>query len=555
MKLAFHIFWKDTRYLWRELAVSLALLIAYGWSVQRQWAETTYKAVLATGLSAFAGGFFATGFWTRMLIVLLPISWLFAVVRAIQSDSLVGNRQFWLTRPYDWRQVLAAKCLFVLAFVNLPLLILDLYLLARAGFAPTHYIIGLLWMQLLILVTLVLPISALATITATVVQLLLAVFVIVLYLTGSSYVSAGFPASQFTSTDPLGAILLIATPVVVIGLQYVRRRTAMSRSLILVLMAALVLITLLTPYQTLISRQYPAPKAGEQSPIELKLGKNLGTWNDFRNPDSKRVGITLPLTISRTDPNFILILRGSRVEVEGPNARSWDAGWASMNSMQVLPGPGFTSVSFAMPTSLYQQLRDSDTRIRVTLAFTYFRDANQRAFVVPEGTFALPDGALCSAPDVNRSRTYGDRRALTCLSPLHRPTSLYMTLKLNQSTCAIPEDATPVPDDATGGDWIYDSESLAEFGISPISQFELAPFAFFNLSHPHDLASNAHPNSALSRALLTIDNSSQMHGLCPGTPITLSNPQRVGDMQITQQFENVHLPDKDGPPLGRPILE
>jgi hypothetical protein len=72
-------------------------------------------------------------------------------VRVVQGESLVGDRQFWVTRPYEWKKLLLSKFLFLLVFLNLPLLILDVVLLAIAKFSPLHYAVGLLWMQLLIL--------------------------------------------------------------------------------------------------------------------------------------------------------------------------------------------------------------------------------------------------------------------------------------------------------------------------------------------------------------------------------------------------------------------
>src|SRR5580658_389901 len=116
MKLITHIFLKDVRHLWREIAVSLALVVTYGRNVPYSWA---HPGVAATGAAALVGAFFDAEFWARMLVVLVPVAWVFTVIRVIQSESLVGDRQFWVTRPYDWRQLLAAKLLFILVFVNL----------------------------------------------------------------------------------------------------------------------------------------------------------------------------------------------------------------------------------------------------------------------------------------------------------------------------------------------------------------------------------------------------------------------------------------------------
>jgi hypothetical protein len=530
MKLITHIFLKDARHLWREIAVSLALVVTYGRNVPDSWAHPGFRGIAVSGTSAFVGAFFDAEFWARMLIVLVPLAWAFTVIRVIQSESLVGDRQFWVTRPYDWRQLLAAKLLFILVFVNLPMFILDLFLLAKADFTPARYLAGLFWMQLLITLILLLPMAALAAVTATVVQLLLSLLVIVLYMTGSSVLAQHLTGATFTSTDPLPNILLIATPLAVITLQYAGRRTGLARSLILGLMGALILISVAAPYRVLINRQYPPLKTGEQPPFQLAFGGNPGTWHRGRVADPREVGITLPLTISRTDPDSILVTQGSRVELEGPNGLKWNSDWTSMNSMSFLPGENFFSVSFAMPRSLYDQLISSALKVRVTLAFTLYQDANRRRFVVPPGSFTLPEAGLCSAMPIEPAMQLGLPPMVTCLAPLHSPTSLFLTLKLPESTCPLRQGQPPLPPDSFGRGWIHSSESPAEFGINPVSQFELAPFTYSNVP--------TNPDSSFR----------PLTGICPGTPLTLSNPQKVGDTQLTQQLEGFHLPDRPKPP-------
>ena len=118
MKQMLHIFRKDVRHLWREIAASLALLVAFAWLDIRSWSQP-YGEGMATGVSALLGAEMLPG----LVNLLLPLSWIFLIVRVIQGESLVGDRQFWVTRPYDWKQLLAAKTLFVLTFVNFPLLL------------------------------------------------------------------------------------------------------------------------------------------------------------------------------------------------------------------------------------------------------------------------------------------------------------------------------------------------------------------------------------------------------------------------------------------------
>jgi energy-coupling factor transporter ATP-binding protein EcfA2 len=80
-------------------------------------------------LPAFSFGFLE--FIWGILPGLVPIAWCVLIARGVQAENLVGDRQFWVTRPYDWYKLLAAKVLFVIVFVNLPLFIVDLILSAR----------------------------------------------------------------------------------------------------------------------------------------------------------------------------------------------------------------------------------------------------------------------------------------------------------------------------------------------------------------------------------------------------------------------------------------
>jgi hypothetical protein len=178
-----------------------------------------------------------------------------------------------------------------------------------------------------------------------------------------------------------------------------------------------------------------------------------------------------------------------------------------------------------MPRSLYDRLKDSRIRLRVSLAFAYFQDANRRKFVVPNGTFSLPEGGLCSAMPIEPSMQLGFPPMVSCLAPMHRPTSLFLTLKLAESTCPLRQGQPALPPDSLGREWIQSAESPAEFGISPVSQFELTPLSYSNVP-PYPDGSVRPPTE-----------------ICPGTPLTLSNPQKVGDTQFTQQFEGYHLPD------------
>src|SRR5882762_1486822 len=88
---------------------------------------------------------------------ILILSWVFLIVRIVQGETLVGDRQFWITRPYVWHRLLAAKLLSVFVFFNLPLFIVQTVLLYVAKFPVMSSIPGLLYVHALFVFALVLP--------------------------------------------------------------------------------------------------------------------------------------------------------------------------------------------------------------------------------------------------------------------------------------------------------------------------------------------------------------------------------------------------------------
>jgi hypothetical protein len=121
MRQAIHIFKKDVRHLWPEITVTLLVAAAF--------------AFLGAGGARFLSDPGASRNLARqMLLFLLPVAWWILIARVIHAEPLPGDRQFWTTRPYDWKSLLGAKALFILGFVNLPLLISDVVILRAAEF-------------------------------------------------------------------------------------------------------------------------------------------------------------------------------------------------------------------------------------------------------------------------------------------------------------------------------------------------------------------------------------------------------------------------------------
>ena len=514
MNQIWNIFRKDCRHYWREGSASIALLGAFGWNEVRGW---TYRE----DLSFPSTGLFSYKFLSGAIDVLVPVAWAFLVVRVIQGESLVGDRQFWLTRPYEWKKLLAAKVAFSLVFVNVPLLILDVFLLSKAGFTPSRYVLGLFWMQLMIVLFFLLPAIALATVTASIVQMLLALLLIAVYMVGMAALATQIPSSDFSGpSDSLLTSLFIGVCLAVILTQYARRNTFKSRMLIVGLAAAVLILLVATPYRVLVAREWPQLSAGQQQPFQLGI-LPAETSADGTSPlDEKEVEIQVPLSLNGLSSESIVIVNGIFVTIDAPDGLRWESGWKSPGIF-LFPEQKDTRVNFTLKRKLFERVvQSSQVKLRLSVAFTLFQDKNRRPFVVPRGEFALPNVGLCSVLPAYVPR-------IQCLAPLRQPSFLLMTTDMSKNTCPLGEGESPAsPGDIARG-WTQNGGSEpAEFGISPVTSFGLY-LSNWNGSSDRRLGD----------------------GICPGTTVVFSSPEPVLSNQVTMQMEGVHLADYREKPL------
>ena len=123
-----HILRKDVRHLWPEIAVSICLLIALAWIVPHTWPTDAPNPLAEQNNLPWL--FPVLGAFVRFLI---PVVWVVVVSRLVHDEPLVGDRQFWITRPYTWYNLLASKLLFIVLFLYVPLLVMQAWLQHHAG--------------------------------------------------------------------------------------------------------------------------------------------------------------------------------------------------------------------------------------------------------------------------------------------------------------------------------------------------------------------------------------------------------------------------------------
>src|ERR1022692_1080017 len=161
MTNALHIFRKDVRHLWPH-AAACVILMALAAILDPTYASRGQS----TAYSLLAG--FA-----------LPLACWNLIIAAIHEEKLPGDRQYWLTRPYSWKDLLAAKALFVVAFINLPLFAWHAAAFAAVGIPLGEHLPALLWRQVFFSAFYIPPVAALAAVTRNQGQTILGALMIV----------------------------------------------------------------------------------------------------------------------------------------------------------------------------------------------------------------------------------------------------------------------------------------------------------------------------------------------------------------------------------------
>ena len=96
-------------------------------------------------------------------------------------------------------------------------------------------------------------------------------------------------------------------------------------------------------------------------------------------------------------------------------------------------------MDFTLKKRLFDRMRDASIALRVSLAYTLYRDQNQREFVIPNGRFELAGVGVCSAG-------WGYLAELSCIAPMRRPESFLISTDLSANTCPLGKnEARPIP--------------------------------------------------------------------------------------------------------------
>jgi hypothetical protein len=535
MKQVLSIFRKDARQFWLEIAVSLTIAAALVIVLPMQWngpTETVWGANNNRMMDVLM--------MSRGLDVLLVISWVMLTMRAVHAEGLVGDRQFWLTRPYEWKSLLGAKALFVAAFVVAPLVMAQCLLLLRAGLNPVASAGGLAFNLLLIVGMVVLPLMAIAAVTADFARMTLTllgvvlgvavlVFVITMHMSlgiGGSmlgsliFVAIGdpfLPSRDLVSTGhhsqlPI-ALLLLAVSAIAIVVQYARRRTAISRAILLALPVALTALVLLTahgsgPAHPFSDPTYAPLAADAPPPVELTYAP------DEKHPlyvskGEDPVGVRIPIRITGMAADRAVIAGAyPRVTITGADGYVWSENTSEFYPEKFVPTSLRTHDGFKIPRAIYDRLKTGPVTIELSFALTELQAMKSVRMAMPLGDVSAAEYGVCS-------RKYFHQALITCRTALKEPPLTYASADWQDTPCAAGQTGL---EQVRGDYWAGMADAdPAEFGISPILS---TGFSF----------------------MPDMNNATGGKYLCSGSMITLTQYKLVGRVQTSLVMSGFQLP-------------
>ena len=525
MKQTLHIFYKDVRRFWREMAISLALLAVLIWMGPKQWRDASFRA-------SYAGGYLIPGTAETFLPMLISISWWLLIVRVVHEERLVGDRQFWITRPYEWNKLLAAKTLFVACFVYLPLAAAQWGLLEEAGLHPATHIGSLLYDWLLITVVLILPIAAIAAVirnfarmTLTLLGVLVALLIVISAF--SALLQKGVVHSPVGQTDIPDVPLLLVVCSTAVLLAYARRKIAMGRILLLMLPVLLFLSQEFFASDTMVSHAYPNSNTG----VQFTLRENpmlLETAHPALNREE--LLIQIPLHVAGIMPGDLWVSNGARVTVESSGRTIWNSGWRPVSNLYFNVEKD-TDLTFNVSREVFYSVQSQSVTLHVELAL----DQAHRAQVVTAqaslGDIAVNGLGVCSSI-INPGSPYtvGGKASLqivglNCRSALRDPELTYVETAWTNGPCernkSVINEFLPQP--LLRSTWIGNLiDEPSELVIAPTV---VTPLNF--LEYNRDEGSPA----ALQ--------------ICPGAPITFTRYSLVRQLRIEFTIDNFRFPSYD----------
>lgn len=385
MKQALHILRKDLRHLWPFIAAMLVSVAATALLYPRSWGE----------FGGYPNRFLGMALRPDLVIVLVPlVAWLL-VTRILQEEPLVGDRHFWLTRPYQWQQLLLARVLFYLLVIVAPVAVMQMVLVHRAGFAVFAAFPALV-LNAFTLSLFLLPFALIAVITRTFVQAFFTLIGLCIYIAICAGLNSFFNAGFNPGPDgPLFTVFLILVPMGIIVVQFASRRVWWSRTAFGILLL-LVGATAVAPMGSItVPMSYPELREPE---VRLHFDADSSRKLENLEVDPKRdeVPVRLPLESDGLVLNHQYSVAAASIALRGANGAYWNSGWKEQG-WTLQPGRSVETAEVMMPHAAYEQLKNTPVHAEIQLAVRETVLGGVTKTILKDGWNDLPAIGRCRA--------------------------------------------------------------------------------------------------------------------------------------------------------------
>ena len=517
MKQILLVLRKDCRKFWPEILLSLAITSAFVWLSPYLWRNA----------SPSSPHWFALD-WQRLQVLanvvefLVPVTWLILISRVVHEENLIGNRQFWLTRPYLWQALLTEKLLFVALFVGVPFAISQICLLIGAGFSPKAYVPNLAATLLLVAGAIVVPIFTLSTVTRTLLRIIGTLLTFVVTLIGFAFLAGNMtfgPNVSIPYSDRITIPIILAFCCTVMIAQYSARKLWLSRTLLVILCITVAGLAMQPFAVSLLERIYQLPYPGHPNPIQLsvdaasKEGITAASW------DGKTVFLSIPIVASEIPLDGQVSPDDVRITIDSADGTHWTSPWQSIANHRISADSPRDTLSVGIDKSTFDRTRNSPVTIHLKIAFTQLTEGESSTEKFdPQRELLLPHIGSCTYDGGNDYL----RSDFSCRVPFHSPALTRITVVRSPYPCTNDPSQPGAHPDST---WIEGPlhTELAALDLSPIRTMEI------NLP-------SYQPTSVVR------DNSAKL-ALCPGAPITVTSFKLVRRFQYQLDLVGVQLPD------------
>jgi hypothetical protein len=422
-----HILKKDWTLLWPMVALVTAIQAGREWVVQ-------------------SGGLFQDNPASIALLRPLTLAW-FAGIAAVAAavvhqDAIPGVDQDWLIRPLKRSDLLLAKVVFAVAAIAAPMFVLNLAHALSLGFPFVPSFGAAVYKEVFVCASFVVPMLALAATTRNMTELTVFGAALIVVYAVSTGLSAFLLGADWCPTCDTGVSWqehwlqhagTFAGAVVVLVLQYHRRRTAIARAVVVA--GAVALACVQVPWNTAFALQgWLSGSTQVDTPIELVLEREAPSAAGTSGAPDARVGarqvtqallrgdvgrageylrrraaqgmapaaLDFSLRITGASPGELILLDRTETHFFSGDGRLLYRGLNPGGSPGVISG--YRTDPAAAPELIHQKVdvparasRQHPARLRLDYSLTRVQEVAEHRLFALGGEFRSADAGLCAA--------------------------------------------------------------------------------------------------------------------------------------------------------------